>query len=145
MIRQAPPAARVLAEAAAFVGACPLVAHNASFDQKFWDAELDRIGLGRARGQAFACSMLVARRLLPEAPNHKLGTLVNYLGLPAAGRAHRAQADADMAASLTLYLEQEIQRRFGLGPVPHALLVALQKAPRGRLQSCIERFTRVSA
>jgi len=145
MIRQAPPAARVMAEAAAFVGACPLVAHNASFDQKFWDAELDRIGLGRVRGQAFACSMLVARRLLPDAPNHKLGTLVNYLGLPAAGRAHRAQADADMAASLTLYLEQEIQRRFGLGSVTHALLVALQKAPRSRLQACVERFARVSA
>ena len=145
MIRQAPPAARVMAEAAAFVGTCPLVAHNASFDRKFWDAELDRVGLGRTRGQAFACSMLVARRLLPDAPNHKLGTLASFLGLPAAGRSHRAQADADMAASLTLYLEQEIQRRFGMAVVSHALLMALQKAPRTRLQTCVERFVAVSA
>jgi DNA polymerase-3 subunit epsilon len=140
MVRQAPPAALVMAQAAAFVGDCPLVAHNASFDQKFWDAELDRIGQGRARGQEFACSMLVARRLLPDAPNHKLGTLVNLLGLPVAGRYHRAQADADMAAGLTLYLEQEIARRFGLGQVPHALLAALQRAPRNRLAACVERF-----
>jgi DNA polymerase III subunit epsilon len=140
MVREAPPAARVMAQVAAFVGDCPLVAHNASFDRKFWDAELDRIGLGRADGQEFACSMLVARRLLPDAPNHKLGTLVQLLGLPVAGRYHRAQADADMAAGLTLYLEQEIARRFGLGQVPHALLAALQRAPRTKLQACVERF-----
>jgi DNA polymerase-3 subunit epsilon len=140
MVRQAPPAAQVMAEAAAFVGGCPLVAHNASFDQKFWDAELERIGLGRARTQDFACSMLVARRLLPDAPNHKLGTLVDFLGLPVAGRYHRAQADADMAAGLTLFLEQEIRGRFGLAQVPHALLVALQRAPRTRLGACVERF-----
>jgi DNA polymerase III subunit epsilon len=40
MIRQAPPAAQVMAEVADFVGDHPLVAHNASFDRKFWQAEL---------------------------------------------------------------------------------------------------------
>ena len=39
MLRKAPPAAEV----AEFVGRTPLVAHNASFDQKFWDAELGLI------------------------------------------------------------------------------------------------------
>lgn len=38
MLRKAPPAAEVMAEVAEFVGRTPLVAHNASFDQKFWDA-----------------------------------------------------------------------------------------------------------
>ena len=60
MVRQAPPAAEVMREVAEFVGNHPLVAHNASFDCKFWDAELARIE--RRRSQQFACSMLLARR-----------------------------------------------------------------------------------
>jgi DNA polymerase III subunit epsilon len=40
MIRAAPPAAQVMAEVADFVGDYPLVAHNASFDRKFWRAIL---------------------------------------------------------------------------------------------------------
>lgn len=55
MVRDAPPASQVMAEVADFVGDYPLVAHNASFDRKFWDAELSRIG--RRTPQAFACSM----------------------------------------------------------------------------------------
>lgn len=66
MIRSAPPVADVMREVSAFVGDYPLIAHNASFDCKFWDAELARIN--RSRRQEFACSMLLSRRLLPQAP-----------------------------------------------------------------------------
>ncbi len=128
MVRAAPPAAKVMREVADFVGAHPLVAHNASFDCRFWDAELARIG--RRRVQAFACTMLLARRIYPEAPNHKLGTLVDFAGLPVAGRHHRAMADAEMAASLLARLERELERRFGLAPVTHEMLREIQIAPR---------------
>ena len=40
MIRSAPPVADVMREVSAFVGDHPLVAHNASFDCKFWDCLL---------------------------------------------------------------------------------------------------------
>lgn len=43
MIREAPPVGHVMREVSTFVGDYPLVAHNASFDCKFWDAELERI------------------------------------------------------------------------------------------------------
>ncbi|MCB1804210.1 MAG: 3'-5' exonuclease, partial [Candidatus Competibacteraceae bacterium] len=52
MIRRAPPVAEVMAALAEFVGKMPLVAHNASFDRKFLDAELARIG--RQRQQEIA-------------------------------------------------------------------------------------------
>ncbi len=129
MVRAAPPASAVMREVADFVGAHPLVAHNAAFDRRFWDAELDRIG--RSRPQEFACTMLLARRIYPEAPNHKLGTLVEFAGLPAAGRHHRALADAEMAASLLAKLERELERRYGLAPVTHEILREIQMAPRG--------------
>ena len=138
MVRAAPPAAEVMRNAALFAGRHPLVAHNASFDRAFWDAELERVGLRRS--QDFACSMLVARRVLPDAPNHKLGTLVSYAGLPVAGDYHRAAADAEMAAHLTLYLEDALRRRFRLDEVSHALLARIQKTPKHQLHRCIERY-----
>ncbi len=69
MIRSAPPAAQVMREVADFVGGIPMVAHNAAFDSKFWDAELARIE--RTRAQEFVCSLLLSRRLLPLAPSHR--------------------------------------------------------------------------
>lgn len=135
MIRTAPPAAQVMAEVADFVGDHPLVAHNASFDRKFWQAELARIG--HHTTNAFVCSMLVARRVLPEAPNHKLGTLVTHAGLPVGGRHHRALADAEMAAHLTLFLERTLVEQFRLASVSYALLQQIQRASRARISECI--------
>lgn len=112
MIRQAPTAATVMREVSDFVGDIPLVAHNASFDCKFWDAEVQRINLPRP--QEFACSLLLSRRLLPLAPSHKFGALVEFANLPLAGRAHRALADAEMAASLLTHPADELRSSMGL-------------------------------
>ena len=140
MIRSAPPVADVMREVSAFVGDYPLIAHNASFDCKFWDAELARID--RRRQQEFACSMLLARRLMPQAPSHQLGVLVDFARLPVAGRYHRALADAEMAASLLTYLADELRRRYELWDVSHELLRKIQKAPKGQLDQCLERHQR---
>lgn len=142
MIRKAPPAADVMREVADFVGDFPLVAHNASFDRKFWDAELGRID--RRRPQEFACSMLVARRLFPHAPNHKLGALVEFAKLPVTGRYHRALADAEMAASLLVYMEAELCRRYRIGAVSHQLLREIQVVQKQQLDKCLERHQRKS-
>jgi len=137
MIRAAPPAAEVMEQVREFVGDIPLVAHNASFDSKFWDAELARIQ--QKRKQEFACSLLLARRLLPEAPSHKLGDLIRFANLPSAGRAHRALADAEMAASLLSHLEAQLCSRFNLQKVSHDLLRRIQSVPKTKLEQCVER------
>ena len=137
MIRRAPPAAQVMQEVADFVGDRPLVAHNASFDCKFWDAELARIE--RSRQQEFVCSLLLSRRIFPLAPSHKLGALVEYANLPVAGRYHRALADAEMAASLLLRLEDELRERHEVNDVSVELLRRIQRVPKGQLTRCIAR------
>lgn len=137
MIRRAPPAAQVMQEVADFVGDRPLVAHNASFDCKFWDAELARIE--RSRQQEFVCSLLLSRRIFPLAPSHKLGALVEYANLPVAGRNHRALADAEMAASLLLRLEDELRERHEVNDVSVELLRRIQRVPKGQLTRCIAR------
>lgn len=135
MIRSAPPVAAVMREVADFVGDHALVAHNASFDSKFWDAELARIQ--RVRKQDFVCSLLLSRRIFPQAPSHKLGALVEYARLPVAGRYHRALADAEMAASLLLRLEGELCQRHEVRDVSVALLQRIQRTPRKQLAQCL--------
>jgi DNA polymerase-3 subunit epsilon len=131
MVQAARPAAVVMMEVADFVGNAPLLAHNASFDRKFWDYELGRVGIRRR--QEFACSLLLSRRLLPDAPNHKLGTLTAWAKLPTTGQAHRALADAEMAANLLGHLVGRLRSRHGLGTVTHELLCRLQQVPAAKL------------
>jgi len=138
MLRTAPPAERVMEEVNEFVGCTPLLAHNASFDQKFWDFELGQIK--RTRLQNFACSLLLARRLMPAAPNHKLGTLTTFAQLPHTGQAHRAMADAEMAANLMAHLAQELRGKHGVRELNHDLLCKLQKVPAAKVGEHLQRY-----
>jgi len=131
MLADAPTAAQAMAEASRFVGDVPLVAHNAAFDRKFWQAELARID--QPAEQAFVCTLLLARRLYPQAPSHKLGTLVDFHRLPRTGQAHRALADAEMAAHLLGQIQHDLRQRWGIAQPPSALLMDLQRCTKAAL------------
>ncbi|MEO8653754.1 MAG: 3'-5' exonuclease [Ramlibacter sp.] len=137
MIATAPKAERVMAEANRFVAGRPMVAHNASFDRRFWLAELSR--LGQPAAQPFACTLLLSRRLYPNAPNHKLGSLAAFHCLPATGRAHRALADAETAAALLGRIRDDLRLRFGVAEPRHALLMKLQACARKALARAIQQ------
>lgn len=138
MIATAPPAATVMADAARFVGGAPMVAHNASFDRRFWEAELALAG--QAAAQPFACTMLLSRRLYPEVRSFKLGSLAAFHSLPSTGRAHRAMADAETAAWLLMRILRDLERRYDVYDAPHDALMALQRAQRHAVGRTLERF-----
>jgi DNA polymerase-3 subunit epsilon len=138
MIADAPPAETVMADAARFVGDAPMAAHNASFDRRFWESELQRAG--REATHPFACTLLLSRRLYPQAPNHKLGSLAAFHALPASGRAHRALADAEVAAALLGQIRHDLRRQYGVGECRHELLVKVQKSARGAVPKVIEKY-----
>ncbi|GAB3503147.1 3'-5' exonuclease [Curvibacter fontanus] len=140
MVRAAPDAGEVMREASRFVGDTPMAAHNASFDRKFWIGELARQGLPAT--QPFVCTMLLSRRLYPQAPNHKLGTLVDHHRLPRTGAAHRALADAEMAAELLIRIQQDLQRRYKVPGVDHGLLIDLQHCQRQGVSALLSRHAR---
>lgn len=140
MVRSAPPAAQVMAEAARFVRGMPLVAHNASFDQRFWAAELARLGGDAPADPPFACTMLLSRRLYPEAGSYRLGALAAFHAIPAAGRAHRAMADAEVAAALLSRIRSDLCRQYEVEEAPHELLVKLQRCPRKALPKAIRAW-----
>ena len=139
MLATAPTAARVMAEASRFVGKTPMVAHNAAFDRKFWVAELARAGLNAP--QPFACTLLVSRRLYPQAPSHKLGSLADYHHLPRTGAAHRALADAEMAAHLLAQIQHDLRTRHRVASADHALLMALQRCAKPAVEALMVRYS----
>jgi DNA polymerase III subunit epsilon len=139
MVQAAPPAEKVMREAARFVGDLPMVAHNASFDRRYWMAELARAGIEAQH--PYACTVLLSRRLHPEAPSHKLGALVSRLGLPQTGAAHRALADAEMAAELLAHLQNTLRTRHGVGNPDHAFLRSLQACSKAGLPKFFARCT----
>ena len=126
-------------DAAAFVGARPMVAHNAAFDRQFWRSELAHCGLQAPH--EFACTLLLSRRLYPDAPNHKLGTLAQWFDLPVSGRAHRALADAEVAAHLLARMQRDLQIRHGCSQADAALLLQLQRTDRHRVGAFLQQFS----
>lgn len=131
MLADAPPCAQVMDEFADFIGQDPLVAHNASFDQRFLDAELMRIG--RDYCGFMACTLLLSRRLFTDAPNHKLGTLVGFKQIENSGIFHRALADAEMTAHLWLLLLKELQDAHRVTPSDFHWIMRLSKQPKSQL------------
>ena len=137
MIAMAPSASAVMDQASRFVGQRPMAAHNASFDRRFWCAELERIDQPAA--QAFCCTLLLSRRLYPLAPNYQLGSLAAFHSLPSSGRAHRALADAEVAAALLGRIRHDLRTQFKVLEPRHELLMKLQSCTRKALQKAIEK------
>ena len=137
MIATAPPAAQVMAEASRFVAGRPMAAHNASFDRRFWAAELERID--RPAPEPFCCTLLLSRRLYPQAPSYTLGSLAAFHALPTPGRAHRALADAEVAAALLGRIRSDLRSQFKVAEPRHALLMKLQACTRKAVPKAIER------
>ena len=138
MVQAAPPASEVMAAASRFVGDAPMVAHNASFDRRYWQAELARLDLPAA--QPFACTVLLSRRLYPEARSHSLGALAALHRLPSAGRAHRALADAEVAAALLKRIQADLCQRFDLPEAQHPLLMKVQSSPKHATAGVIKKY-----
>jgi DNA polymerase III epsilon subunit family exonuclease len=97
-VAQAPAFADVERELIALCAGAIVVAHNASFDLSFLTA---------LQGQPHLCTLALARRAFPHAPNHKNQTLRRYLEIDRDPmlrglEAHRALADAQVTAAILL-------------------------------------------
>jgi DNA polymerase-3 subunit epsilon len=138
MLKTAPPCEEVMHQFADFIAGYNLVAHNASFDKRFLDAELGRISR-KYTGQ-FACSMLAARRIFPQAPNHQLGTLINYTNIPVDGVFHRALYDSQMTARLWLAMLDMLGERYNIADIPFALLQRVTRTPKHLVHNLLRRW-----
>jgi DNA polymerase-3 subunit epsilon len=140
MLAHARPCGEVMCDFADFIGDYNLVAHNASFDKRFLDAELGRASKNYS-GQ-FACSMLAARRIYQDAPNHQLGTLVRHMCIPIEGSFHRALYDSEMTAKLWLAMLESIRQQFARSAIDFRLIQKLGKIPKHSVRKFLEESAR---
>ena len=138
MLKDAPSCTDVMHKFADFINGYNLVAHNASFDKRFLDAELARIS--RSYTGQFACSLLSARRIYRDSPNHKLGTLVDYINIPTDGVFHRALYDSEMTAKLWLAMLDNIAEQYAIEPIPFTLFQKLSKTPKNKIRNLLQQW-----
>jgi DNA polymerase III epsilon subunit-like protein len=119
-----------------------LVAHNASFDKKFWEHELDRIRI-RQR-PSFLCTLLIARRLYPWADNHRLQTLVELHNIQPEGEYHRALADATVTAHLFIQMKKDLAALHDNKKPDVAFMEQYQKLNKAQVKGMPNSFGRSS-
>ncbi len=100
MVEGAPSIKEVLPAFYEFIQDGFLMAHHAPFDMGFLTVEFEKARLPLPTKPVF-CTCLMARRLVPESPNHRLATLAQQFGIDT-GQAHRALDDTKACLQLGL-------------------------------------------
>jgi DNA polymerase-3 subunit epsilon len=94
-----------------FIGDAPLVAHNAEFDRKFLNAELERLSIPPIPQSRCVDTLVIARKKYPGAPN-SLDALCRRLNVDLSRRdKHGALLDAQLLAQVYLELKGGRERR----------------------------------
>lgn len=137
MLHGAPSCAEVMDQFADFIQGSNLLAHNASFDQRFLDAELEFIE--RDYDGQFACSLLVSRRLHQELTSHKLGDLVSAHRIDNDGVFHRALADAEMTARLWQIQLDTLKVKYQITEPSFELMMKIAKTPKGAIDNLLRK------
>jgi DNA polymerase-3 subunit epsilon len=102
-----------------FIGDAPLIAHNASFDFGFLNAELARCGRDSVCLSRMICTLMMARSRHPGA-KHSLDALCTRFGVDRSARVkHGALLDAQLLAQV--YVELTGGRQIGLSLIAEVL------------------------
>ena len=86
--------------------------------------------------------MLLARRLYQNAPNHQLGTLIDYKNIPSDGSFHRALFDAEMTTKLWLGMLEDISYQGDMQIPTFELTRKLTRTPKKMVESVLEDWSR---
>lgn len=138
MVNSAPSCNTVIPELLDFIGTDTLAAHNASFDEGFLLAESQRLGL-QPRHQGVICTVKLTRRVFPGHASYKLGEIAKTLGIRFSSAAHRAEADAEVAAEVVLRVGKLLTERHNLAQIDPALLIAINRVAAAKVESFLKK------
>jgi DNA polymerase-3 subunit epsilon len=138
-LKDKPPFADVVQQIMEFFDGAKWIAHNATFDMGFINAELDRIGLPPVPSDRVVDTLAMARRKHPMGPN-SLDALCRRYGIDNGHRTkHGALLDSELLAEV--YIEMNGGRQAALGlvgaeqstateDVEEDMVVTIQARPR---------------
>jgi DNA polymerase-3 subunit epsilon len=138
MLDGAPPVAQVLPRLLEFIGNDALSAHNASFDEKFLCAESARLGMA-SRHRGLVCSLKLSRRVFPGMSSYKLGMLSGALGIGFNSAAHRAEADAEVAAQLLMHIGRHLVSAYGIAAIDPDLLMSVNDLAAAKVPQFLQK------
>lgn len=104
MVADAPAIEEALPAFVSFISGMPVVAHNAGFDVSFIETALVKADLTASID--YADSLQMARKAYPDLPNHKLGTVAEYIGFRNTDQ-HRALGDCEALGAIVLACMEE--------------------------------------
>lgn len=138
MVKNAPSCEEATAKLCEFMGASPVVAHNAAFDKRFLHSECQRIAITPTA--PFLCSMLLAKRIYPTASSYKLSALLEYAKVTGTGDFHRALYDSEMTAKLWLAMLAELNLCYGLTNLTVAQAAKLAKTAKTAVPALLKSW-----
>lgn len=139
MVKGKPTPEEVMHQLEKFVANRPIIAHNASFDQKFLLSEMENIG--KKIDNKFLCTMKLSRRLIPHSPNYKLTTLISHLKikLPEEHKAHRALNDVMSTFHIWMYMNKYVSD--SINAIPNIdLFFKLQGQPKNKISQFMSKY-----
>jgi len=132
MVRGAPRSAEVMSELAAFLGDSTVVAHNASFDMKFLQAESE------ASPGGCLCTLLLSRRLFPDRGGYSLSEISRSLGIKLLPGMHRASADTFVTTLLFEQIYGHAKERCGGRELELSALEKIQRLTKKKVEGWFE-------
>lgn len=124
MVENSPSMDVVIGEIHNFFDESIAMAHHAPFDLGFVAYDFERFGLSMPTTPVL-CTSLLSRKLIHGCENHKLQTLIQFLGLEG-GQAHRASDDAYACLQLGLKCFEKLP--------PQTTIQELQKLQEKKLE-----------
>lgn len=131
-LKDKPTFSKVSDEFLKFIGDAPLVAHNASFDMRFINAELEWDGKEPIGIERKVDTLRIARKVLPDLERHDLDTLAEHFKVDTSGRDdfHGGLVDTMILAEVTAKLF-DLAKEQGVSLYSDASLKAAEAASAG--------------
>jgi DNA polymerase III subunit epsilon len=135
MVKDADRSSKVMPKLKSFVGDELIVAHNSSFDSRFYKTEMNRIQIYPKND--FLCSLLLARRIYQNLDSHKLGVLCHYLGVTNKA-SHRALGDAEATFKVFNAICKKIKISSGRNQIDYKYLKKLSETPKKKVATLLQ-------
>jgi len=140
-----PKFAEIVEELLEFLGDATLVIHNASFDLKFVNSELHRVGKPPIPHARAIDTIEIAKAKIPGA-RYSLDELCKRFAIDLTARTkHGALLDAELTAQVYLELVGGRQRKLSLDPVEAAAVATIMRAARQRPVALASRVSPAEA